>query len=307
MLKKSEQTSDFFELNTIKTKKKTYVEKRSIWFWEYGLFVIWYWLEEFTKSQEKKIFSELINICKKENCLFVQIESISYDNSKKDLLNTEKNNDKFFKKWYYKKFITPFTALVDLKKTNEEILENMKQKWRYNIKLAEKKWVRVYMAEKNDENIEKFYNLILETTNRNKFSWNTFKYYKTLLKTIDHSKLILAKKDEEIISGWIFIFDKEISIYYYWASTSKEKYRNIMSPYLVQWEAIKYAKSIGCKIYDLMWVSDPDSKNCKLKKVSDFKNKLTKDIRKVSGSKMYIHKKVKYFFIIFLRKIKNFI
>jgi lipid II:glycine glycyltransferase (peptidoglycan interpeptide bridge formation enzyme) len=125
------------------------------------------------------------------------------------------------------------------------------------------------------------------------------------LNDLDNSKLILAKKDWVVIAWGIFTFDSEVSIYYYWASTSQKEYRNLMAPYLVQWTAIKYARSIWSKIYDFLWVSDPKEKNSPLAWVTDFKKKLTKDIIKVSDSYIYINKKIKYFIINTLRKLKR--
>lgn len=63
-------------------------------------------------------------IAKKEKCLFVQFETISYDGNP-DFLECSKG--------YYKKFITPYTALIDLSLSQEEILSQMKPKGRYNI------------------------------------------------------------------------------------------------------------------------------------------------------------------------------
>jgi lipid II:glycine glycyltransferase (peptidoglycan interpeptide bridge formation enzyme) len=59
------------------------------------------------------------------------------DYSKEIVLSSD--NFKFWKIDYYKKFITPYTALIDLEKTEEDILADMKPKGRYNIKLAKKK------------------------------------------------------------------------------------------------------------------------------------------------------------------------
>ena len=292
MLKKSGQVSDYFEVDWI------FIEKRSLWLWEYWLFVIWIPSSQPSPLGEKEQ-EQLIDLCKKQNCLFIQIENVDYKGQNFIL------EDSGLKKWYYKKFITPYTAIIDLIKSEDDILANMKPKWRYNIRLALKKWVLVEIVEKTDENIKAYYDLMLETTSRDWFSGNTFEYYKTFLKTLEKSKLILAKKDGIVIAGWIFVFDKEVSIYYYWASTSKKEYRNLMAPYLVQWEAIKYAKSIWSKIYDFLWVATPWDKNSELVWVTDFKMKLTKDIIKVSESYIFINKKIKYFFISLLRKIKK--
>jgi len=293
MLLASGQVESIFNVENIQ------IEKRSIGINQYWFFILAWNLENISK---KETFEKIKELAEKENVLFVQIETLDYleeENIYKDLF---KNNI-----WYYKKFITPFTAIIDLEKTEDEILALMKPKWRYNIKLATKKWVVVKSVEKTEENIKKYYNLMQQTTSRDKFSGNNLDYYIIFLNKLENSELLLAYKDDEVIAGWIFVFDKEVSIYYYWASTSKKEYRNLMAPYLLQWEAIKIAKFRNSKIFDFLWVADPKSKNDPLSWVTNFKKKLTPDIRKVSESYIFINKKVKYSLFKILRKIKSLI
>jgi len=287
MLKKSGQVSDFFKVWNI------FVEKRKVSLWEYWLFILW--LEN--KISEKDV-NEMIKLCEKEKCLFIQIETLNYDNDLDLSINS-------FWEWYYKKFITPYTAVIDLNQTEEEILAKMKPKGRYNIKVALKKWVEVKEVEKTDENIKKYYDLMQQTTSRDNFNWNSMDYYKTFLNSLNNSKLLLAYVWEKVIAWWIFTFDKDISIYYYWASTSDKEYRNMMAPYLLQWEAVKIAKSIWSSLYDFLWVATPWDKSSELAWVTDFKLKLTKDVRKVSKSYIYVNKKIKYLLINILRKLKR--
>ena len=243
---------------------------------------------------------ELIKICKKENCVFIQIEYIDYNWIK----SQKKVNN--FSLWFYKKFITTHTAIIKLDLGEEEILAKMKPKWRYNIKLAWKKWVTVKKVEKNNENIQKYYELSVETTSRDNFSWHWFEYYKKFLNTLENSELLLASVDWEIIAGWIFIFGTEVSYYYYGASTSKKEYRNLMAPYLLQWEAIKYAKSTWSKIYDFLWIAGEwKNYDASLSWVTDFKMKLTPNSIRVSDSYIYINKKISYYFIMNIKKLKS--
>ena len=190
-------------------------------------------------------------------------------------------------------------------KSEEEILAEMKQKWRYNIRLAEKKWVKIMEAEKTEKNIKTFYDLMMETTSRDNFFWNTFDYYKIFLEELDFSKLLFADYEGKIISAWIFTYFWKEAIYYYWASTSDKNFRNLMAPYLLQWEAIKIWKWLWCEIYDFLWIASPDDENSPLLWVTDFKLKFTKDSKNVSTSFIYKHKKFKYFLIEFLRKFKK--
>jgi len=287
MLKKSGQVSEFFEIDSV------FVEKRQIAFKQFGLFVIWFSIQLSNETEEK-----LISLCKKENAVFLQIENITYENIFYSPVND------IFKNLYYKKFITPYTTVIDLKKSEDEILSEMKQKGRYNIKLAKKKGIIVEKVEKTKENIKAFYNLMLETTARDHFSANTLSYYEDFLEN-PYSELFLTKKDEQVISAWIFVFFGNTAIYYYGASTSNSRYRNMMAPYLLQWEAIKYAKNNWYEIYDFLWVATPDEKNSSLAWVSDFKYKFTSDVRNVSKSYIFINKTFIYSLINFVRKIKK--
>lgn len=294
MLIRSWQAEKIFEIEWIK------VEKRKVSMWEYWLFVLW-----IENKINKKVEQKLIELCKKENCLFIQIETNNYSTSPQPYPYKENEKNTVFKKWYYKKFITPYTAVIDLNLSEEDILANMKPKGRYNIKLAIKKWVEVKVVDKTDQNIKAYYDLMMETTSRDWFSWNSLEYYKTFLNSLDNSKLLLAYSEDTVIAWGIFIIDSETSIYYYWASTSDKTYRNLMAPYLLQWTAIAEAKKNWSKIYDLLWVAWKDEKNSPLAWVTDFKMKLTKDIREVSSSYIFINKSIKYYIIEILRKLNK--
>jgi len=243
------------------------------------------WFSDFIAEQEWT----LIQLAKSENALFIQIETLDYS---WEAAICEFQN---FHTWYYKKFITPFTAIIDLNKTDEEILAMMKPKWRYNIKLAKKKGVTVTKVKKTNENIKAYYDLSQETTKRDNFAWHKEEYYQTFLNTLQNSELFLASIDWEVIAGGIFVFEKNVSYYYYGASTSKKQFRNLMAPYLLQWEAIQCAKSLDSKIYDFLWVSwEWEYFDESLSGVTDFKKKLTPNIKHVSHSYIYIDKKIQY-------------
>lgn len=299
MLVKSWQAEKIIEINW------SFIEKRKVGMWEYWLFILWVDKQNLNKQK----LQDFKDLCKKENALFFQIEILDYNNLQSfnnlnSLLNIRIDSH-WFNKWYYKKFITSNTAIIDLEQTEDEILMKMKPKGRYNIKLATKKLVTIKEVEKTAKNIDKYYRIMQETTSRDKFSWNTLEYYSIFLNTLKSSKLLLAYCEEKVIAWWIFIFDNNVSIYYYGASTSDKKYRNLMAPYLLQWEAIKIARNNWSKIYDFLWIAKQWEKNSSLIWVTNFKLKLTKDTREVSTSYIYINKKIKYFLIDVLRKIKN--
>ena len=285
--------------------KSIFIEKRKVAMGEYWLFALGITspLTPLLQGEGDK----LIELCKRERCLFIQVETLDYNPPSSEDNSVPLNKGEWakrkgdFREWYYKKFITPYTAVIDLEKSEEEILAAMKPKGRYNIRLAEKKWVKCEMVEKSDWHIEKFYNLMNETTSRDKFSGHSFEYFKTFLTSLENSELMLAYYEDQIIAGGIFVFDEDVSIYYYGASGNA--HRNLMAPYLLQWSAIKIAKSRRSKLYDFLGVATPGSENDPLAGVTSFKKKLTKDIREVSSSSIYVNKKLKYNLI---KLLKNF-
>jgi lipid II:glycine glycyltransferase (peptidoglycan interpeptide bridge formation enzyme) len=258
----------------------------------------WLFILGFSWLISDDISHKFIELCKREKALFFQVETNNYD---------EKHIYKggLFSEWYYKKFITPYTAVINLENDIEVILSSMKPKGRYNIKLTTKKWVETKLVEKSDKNILDFHNLMNQTTSRDKFSWNTLGYYKDFLKTIKESELILAYKDWLAIAWGIFVFWKKEAIYYYWASTSDKQYRNLMAPYAVQFTAINEAKNRWSIIYDFLGIAQPWDKNSELSWVTDFKLKLTKDTRAVSQSFIWINKRFHYTMLVLIRRIKK--
>jgi len=267
--------------------KKIFIEKRKVSLWEYWLFVIWYeW--EIDENLEESLWE----LCREENCLFVQVETLDYT------WLTSADSGK-----YYKKFIPPYTALIDLTLWEEEILKAMKPKGRYNIKVARKKWVVVEQVDTHIWNIKKFHGLMSETTTRDSFAGNTLEYYKTFLESLENSQMFFAYHDGEIIAAGIFIIENNVMTYYYGASSNHK--RNLMAPYLLQWTAIEHAIKRNCITYDFLGVAGDEEKNSSLAGVTDFKMKLSPQKTLVSGSSLYVHKNLKYTLIALMRKLKK--
>jgi peptidoglycan pentaglycine glycine transferase (the first glycine) len=163
----------------------------------------------------------------------------------------------------------PQTSLIlDLTKTESEILAQMKPKGRYNIKLAEKHGVTV----KQSSDVGDFYSILSKTGNRDGFGIHPQAYYKKMLDSLGkNAQLLLAEHQGKVIAGGIFVYLDEWGIYYYGASDSE--FRNLMAPYLVQWEAIKEAKKRGCKFYDFLGIAPENAKNHPWAGVTEFKKK----------------------------------
>jgi lipid II:glycine glycyltransferase (peptidoglycan interpeptide bridge formation enzyme) len=167
------------------------------------------------------------------------------------------------------------TLILNLDLSEEDLLKQMKRKGRYNINLAEKKGVIVKRAQNLEEQKEYgsiFFRLLKETTQRDAFTGHDEHYYQSMLKELPMSEIFLAFYNETPVSGAICTFQSEKAIYYYGASSSQ--YREVMAPYLLQWEAIKEAKKRGCKEYDFLGIAPEDAgPEHPWKGITEFKSK----------------------------------
>ncbi len=150
------------------------------------------------------------------------------------------------------------TLYIDLEPELDTILQKMRPKTRYNIKLAQKKGVSVRIADLNDLNI--WYNLYSETANRNGIYLNDIKYFKAILTAkADKTKspadvyYLIAEIDNEPLAAMFLIITGNRSSYLYGASSNMN--RNFMGTYALQWFAIMLSKEKGCKEYDMFGIS----------------------------------------------------
>lgn len=203
----------------------------------------------------KAIQHKILQLAKKEQAVFVRYSSYQ------DLPETGLRPTAFDHH--------PQTSLVlDLDQSGEDILEQMKPKGRYNIKVAEKHDVKLSVS----GDVDAFYEVLYKTGNRDGFGIHPASYYQNMLDSLgEHAHLILATYEERIVAGGIFVYLDEWAIYYYGASD--HHYRNVMAPYLVQWAAIQEAKKRGCKYYDFLGIAPEGVTNHQWAGVTEFKKK----------------------------------
>jgi peptidoglycan pentaglycine glycine transferase (the first glycine) len=150
----------------------------------------------------------------------------------------------------------PRTVMVDLRPPEEEVLARMKQKTRYNIRLADKKGVTVRKGTAAD--IPVFNQLMLSTGRRNTFGIHEPRYYATAfdLFSPDHVALWLAEYQGKPLAAIMVFVNGQRAAYLYGASSDEERQR--MPNYAVQWASMRWAKERGCTSYDMWGVPDHD-------------------------------------------------
>jgi peptidoglycan pentaglycine glycine transferase (the first glycine) len=175
------------------------------------------------------------------------------------------------------------TAWIDLQLTESEILETMKQKTRYNLHLAERKGVKVRQASQNDLPI--LYNLYVKTSLRDGFIIRPKEYYLSLWQDLFSKNMasgLIAEVDQSPVAGLILFHFARKAWYFY--GMSSDSYREKMPNYLLQWEAIRLVKKIGCEIYDLWGAPNQLNENDPMWGVFKFKQGLGGKLVKTIGA-----------------------
>jgi peptidoglycan pentaglycine glycine transferase (the first glycine) len=180
------------------------------------------------------------------------------------------------------------TILVDLSPTQEEMLARMKQKTRYNIRLAEKKGLGLRVGTMAD--LPMLYKMYAETSLRDGFVIRDENYYKTVWATFMDSAgdtrpsafpLIAEVNGEAVAAIFLFSFGGRA---YYVHGMSRDVHREKMPTYFLQWEAMKRAKAAGCRLYDLWGAPDEFNESDSMWGVYRFKEGLGGEVVRTLGA-----------------------
>ncbi|HVT01441.1 MAG TPA: peptidoglycan bridge formation glycyltransferase FemA/FemB family protein [Patescibacteria group bacterium] len=223
-----------------------------------------------------QILEEVKRIGLENKCIFIQLEPNMKAGTVLDV------NKKYFRlqKAAHPLF-TKYTFVLDMEKSETDLLANMHPKTRYNIRVAEKHKIKV-----KEDNSEAAFNdylkLMLETTNRQGFYAHTPSYHKNLWEVLSKNQDQKSKNQltyhlinasyhpvttEEsqdptpnpqslTLTSWVlFVFHDHL---YYPYGASSRQHRETMSNNLVAWEAIKFGKRLGLKYFDMWGALGPE-------------------------------------------------
>lgn len=212
-------------------------------------------------SSPEKLFQEFISLAKKKlafkRAMFIRCEPpIEFKIDATPLPKT----------FIRRRAIDPSsTVILDLDESEEELLSDMHEKTRYNIRLAERKGVSVRVGS-TDEDIEAYLALNQETANRDNFLSQPLEYIRATVRALRDGgmcRIRLAEYQGEVLASNIEMRFGDTVTYLYGASSSS--HRNVMAPYALQWSAITSAKKEGCRFYDFYGANPVSSRSIDFK------------------------------------------
>jgi lipid II:glycine glycyltransferase (peptidoglycan interpeptide bridge formation enzyme) len=196
-------------------------------------------------------------IGKKYSCAFIKIEpDIEAAGSRQQATGFRKSPKSLF---------TKFNFVIDLNKSEEELLKDMHPKTRYNIGVAQKHHVRIEQGVSN-EDFETYLKLYFETTKRQGYHGHDENYHQEfwkLFKAAKMARILIAywkvppTFEKTPLAAWMLVNFKDTLYYPYGGSTTEN--RQVMANNLLAWEAIRMGKKLGLKTFDMWGALGPDA------------------------------------------------
>ncbi len=205
---------------------------------------------------DEELLEFLKDFAKDRQIIFVKFEP---DTNKSDSAQKEIHTlqQKFNIKRSPHRLFPDWTMELDISPAEEELLQNLKQKTRYNIRLASKKGV-VVKEMNTEEGFEIFSKLYFETTKRQNYYGHNKEYHRIVWDNLKHTMAtILVSFYENTPLGAYELFTFKNKLYYPYGGSSEE-HRNVMGPNLLMWEAIRYGKSKECAVFDMWGAASPE-------------------------------------------------
>ena len=200
-----------------------------------------------SSSAWNKLWPEVLKVCRTHRAILLLVEPDFWD------------DDTFSKPEGFRfstNAIQPRrTIVINLRGSPEDILGRMKQKTRYNIRLAEKKGVQIQFS----QDVAAFYRLMQTTGERDAFGIHSQAYYQRVFEIFSPSgacTLISATYQAELLAGIMAFAHGQRAWYFYGASGNI--HRELMPTYALQWWAMQWAIKRGCTSYDLWGVPDQE-------------------------------------------------
>ena len=196
------------------------------------------------KNELAQFMAYLKDLAREQKSIFVKIEPLD-----------DKVPEALYQYGFKKssKEIQPHrTVIVNLDKSEEELLAAMHHKTRYNIKVAERNNLKLTVK----KDIDTFWKLLKHTAKNDNFSTHAKEYYEKLCNTSGlMTETVFIEHDGRAIAGAIWLASGDTAYYLHRAMDRNPKYKPMMAPYLMHWELMKTAKQYGIKHYDFWGIN----------------------------------------------------
>jgi len=203
-------------------------------------------------SLRARVLNDLQSLARRERAIFIKIDP---DLPIAD--STQVTSDLGLRTWRFSSDQIQFrnTVVMDLTRAEPELLAGMKQKTRYNLRLAEKEGVSVRPGSLAD--LDLLYRMYAETSVRDGFVIRSMDYYREAWGSFIEAGLaqpLIAEVEGEPVSALVlFVFARTA---WYMYGMSREAQREKMPNHLLQWEAMRWAKAHSCAVYDFWGAPD---------------------------------------------------
>jgi lipid II:glycine glycyltransferase (peptidoglycan interpeptide bridge formation enzyme) len=194
------------------------------------------------QDTSNEFWREVDSVCKQNHAIFLKIEPDETFNVQRSTFNVSLHNIQ-----------PPRTIVIPIAEAEDQILARMKPKCRYNIRLAGKKGIAVRAW----DDIPAFHEMMTVTGGRDNFGVHSLEYYQRAYELFNPKgtcELLVAEYEGKPLASLMVFANGKRAWYVYGASNDHE--RNRMPTYLLQWQAIRWAKARGCDEYDLWGVPD---------------------------------------------------
>lgn len=211
---------------------------------------------QYRAIKSKEFVAKIKEIAKDCNALFYRLEldiAVSEFKTPNSLMQTPDFGKSF------EEMQPENNWILDLAQTEEELLSDMKQKGRYNIKIAEKANINLTYSNKKGRELDAFYDQYEKTGRRHNISYRTKKYFEALIEIFGskgYARVYTAWQDNVALASAVMLYYNKEALYLYGGSS--DQMRNLMAPYLLHWQMIKDAKELGCDKYNFLGVAPDD-------------------------------------------------
>ncbi len=217
------------------------------------------------KKAVKAVFDEIIKTGKSEHCVFVRV---------RPQLRATENNLKLLADLGLKKspmhLAAEHTVVLDLTKSEDELLADMRRQTRYEVRRSLKQGITV-TKDDSEEIFKEFHRVQSETAKRQGFvppNLNTLLAEREAFKGNINIYVAKTAEGEPIAYGMIIKSGKEGD---YYEAASTDLNRKLPGAYALLWQAIKDLKAEGYERFNLWGIAPPNQPNHRYAGVTTFK------------------------------------